>query len=341
MKFSKQQQLSSELLVIDGMWGSGKSVITQLVSVFDSMECWRIDLPFDNIPVLYGMDSIEESAAITLIRNLFDEMTNNVSISRSVNFPYKDQTSVFNHPKKYEYILRLFDKGGDYFLKKIDKSRMIIPIATHMSSSNNDLFLRALGKRCKIIRCVRNPIFMIEHWAGYIGRCQTDSREFTLKIDHKGEDVPFFAKGWEDEYLEINDFEKSIKSISLLTDHYDNNFDKLNKKYGKYSVLEVSFESAVKDTDNVANVISEFINRGINSKTYSKVKKKSKLPRSSISSESIYANTDWKNNTNERLDGEADIIKKKLDFIKNKVHFKYYNELLILIDNYEKKWPKH
>ena len=75
MKFSKQQQLSSELLVIDGMWGSGKSVITQLVSVFDSMECWRIDLPFDNIPVLYGMDSIEESAAITLIRNLFDEMT--------------------------------------------------------------------------------------------------------------------------------------------------------------------------------------------------------------------------------------------------------------------------
>ena len=53
IKFSKKQQLSSELLIVDGFWGVGKSVIGELVSVFNSMECWRIDLPFDLIPILY------------------------------------------------------------------------------------------------------------------------------------------------------------------------------------------------------------------------------------------------------------------------------------------------
>ena len=335
VKFCKKNQLLSELLIIDGLWGVGKSVITELISVFDSMECWKINLPFDNIPHLYAKGSIEKDAATALIANIFDEITYSVSISRSVNFRYKDATSIFNHPKKYDYILRLLEHGGDDSLKKIGKNKMIIPIATHIAVSDNDLFFRALGERCKIIRCVRHPVLMIDHWANYIGRCQTDPREFTLKINYNGESIPFFAEGWENEYLKANDFERSIKSISLLTDSYNKNFDRMKKKYGEGSVLEISFEEAVKNTDSILSSISKFIGRDINNKVYKKVKKKQCLPRSTIDSGLGYASTEWK----DRKIKEPDqvVINKRLNLIKNKIRSEYYDELIRLCSEYENR----
>ncbi|MBT5400714.1 hypothetical protein HOL24_09255 [bacterium] len=336
MKFRKKNQLSSELLVVDGMWGVGKSIVTELISVFDSMESWSMDLSFDHIPLLYGEKTIREDAAITLIRNLFDITTYNMSISRSINFRYKDHTSIFKHPKKYDYIFRLLEQGGEDSCKKIVENRMIIPIATHMALSNNDLFLKALGKRCKIIRCVRHPLFMIDHWASYIDRCQTDPIEFNLKIDYKGENIPFFAKGWEDEYLKANNFEKSIKSIVVLTENYKHNFAKIRKKHGDKSVLEISFEDVVKNTDHVISLIATFIGRSVNNKTYKRVKKKQFLPRNTIDSGSGYISKEWSNNKEKKSEKES--LSQNLDLIKNNVRRKYYEDLIKLINDYENKW---
>ena len=334
MKFSKKNQLSSELLIVDGLWGVGKSVITELVSVFDNMECWNLEMPFDHIPILYEAQALDQDSAIAVIRNLFDELTYNMCISRSVNFRYKDRSSIFHHPKKYNYLLRMLEQDGDSSLRKISENKMIIPVATHTSSSNNDLFLRALGKRCKIIRCVRHPVFIVHHWADYIWRCQTDPRDFTLKIDYNGEDIPFFADGWEEEYLEANNLEKSIKSISLLTDSYNHNFHQMKKKYSKESILEVSFEEAVKNTDDTIALISKFINQDVNNKVYKKVKKRARLPRGTIRSDFGYAFT--KNySTKESVDQIE--IKKRLGLIKNKIRPKYYHELVRLSGEYESR----
>ena len=100
MEFYKKHQLSSKLLIVDGMWGVGKSIIARLMSVFD------------HIPQLYAKGSIKENDATALIVSLFDEITYNISISRSVNFRFKDESSIFGHPKKYDYMLRLLEGGG-------------------------------------------------------------------------------------------------------------------------------------------------------------------------------------------------------------------------------------
>ena len=168
MKYSKNIQLTSELLIVDGMWGVGKSVITELLSSFDSIESLNINYLYDYLPNLYSSRSIEHDAAIMLIRNMFDSLTYDVCISRSVNFRFKDQTSIFNHSKKYQYLKRLISKDGDDSLKQVEQSQMIIPVLTHMSSSNNDFFLLAFGRRCKIINCLRHPAYIIEWFAGYI-----------------------------------------------------------------------------------------------------------------------------------------------------------------------------
>jgi hypothetical protein len=334
MKLSKKNQLSSELLIIDGLWGSGKSVVTELVSIFDSMECWSIDQAFDHIPRLFGVKAINQDAATSLIQYLFDSLTYRTCISRSINFRFQDQTSVFNHPKKYDYLLRVFEKDGNAALEKISRNKMIIPIATHMSSFDNDLFLRALGGRCKIIICTRHPLFVVEHWSNYIGRCQLDPRDTALKIDFNGEDIPLFAHGWEEEYLKANDIERSIKSISLLVDSYKVNIKKMKKEYGNNSVLEIPFEDAVMRTENVVSLMSTFLNRNINTKLYKRAKKRARLPRNTIVSGLGYASFDWKYGTIKEESDEV-IIKERLSLIKKQVRPEYYHNLTLMISDYE------
>ena len=154
-------------------------------------------------------------AAVCLIRSMFDDLTYQKCISRSVNFRYKDQTSIFKHPKKYQYLIRLLEHGGYQSLNKINANKMIIPILTHMSSFNNDLFHMALEERCKIINCIRHPIFILDWWTDYLMSMSLSTIDFVLKIRHKDIDIPFFAYGWEDEYLSASNIERSIKSISL------------------------------------------------------------------------------------------------------------------------------
>jgi hypothetical protein len=335
MEFYKKHQLSSKLLIVDGMWGVGKSIIARLMSVFDDAECWRIDLPFDHIPQLYAKGSIKENAATALIVSLFDEITYNISISRSVNFRFKDESSIFGHPKKYDYMLRLLEGGGGDSLK----DKVIIPIATHLSSSNNDFFLRAFGKRCQIIGCVRHPLFNVDYCSGYISRCQTDPRDLTLKFNYNEENLPFFAEGWEDEYLEANNLEKSIKSISLLTKSYDENFDKMKKKYGDSSVLQIPYEDMVMKTDHVISLLSKFVGRDVNSKLYKRIKKRERIPRDSMAEGAGYNSLEWKRNIKNKKSDKI-VIEERMKFIKNKVRANYYDEMLLLVESYEKKWRK-
>ena len=49
-------------------------------------------------------------------------------------------------------------------------------------------------------------------------RISNDPREFTPKISYKNHDLPWYSKGWEDEYLEINNIERSIVLIDKCLD---------------------------------------------------------------------------------------------------------------------------
>jgi len=336
MKYSKNIQLSSELLVIDGLWGVGKSVVTHLVSTFDSAESVYYDYTFDYIPKYYQSHSIDKDAAVTLIRNLFDEFSYKSCISRSVNFRFTDETSIFKHPKKYKYLQRLFQRDGDDALKIIAKNRMIIPILTHMSSSNNDFFHMAMGERCKIINCIRHPLFMLEGTANYLSNMALSPRDFVLKIRHNDKDLPFFAHGWEDEFLSANYIEKAIKSISILTKDYTNNLKKIKKQYGENSILEVSFEDAITNTDEVLNIIAGFIDRDINQKLYKKIKKSGNFPRKSMLDGQEHGLFNFKSKKVDKVK-EKVLIQKKMELFKSKVRPEYYLQLVQLVKDYEVK----
>ena len=341
--FGKNNELESELLIIDGLWGNGKLLVCNLLAAIEGMEAWRHVNSFDHLPVIYGMNAIEESAAITLIKNIFDELTYNTCISREVNFRYGDLTSVLRHSKKWQYISRFFGEEGDAALSKT--TNMMIPVATHMSSVTNDLFLKALNNRCKIIECVRHPIFMLDHWVQYIGRCDNDPRDFTLKLDYKNKNIPWFAAEWGDEYLEINNTERSIKSISILTEKLSNNITTINTKYGEDSVFIVPFESLASNTDEVLQNIAKYLGRDYNSKLLQKLKIKNNVPRENVGASLGYTPgvrtaRNWDKKIISKMQIESLEKEQRLKKIQSIVQPKYYDELLSLIDKYEKNYYK-
>jgi hypothetical protein len=336
MKYSKNLQLSSELLIIDGMWGVGKSVITELLSSFNSLENLNINYLYDYIPNFYSSKSIEHDAAVMLMRNLFDSLTYDMCLSRSVNFRYKDQTSIFNHPKKFQYLKRIIRQEGNESLKQVEEGRMIIPLLTHMSSSNNDFFLVALAGRCKIINCIRHPAFIVKWFSDYLELMAESPRDFVMKIHYKGADIPFFAYGWEEEYLSINNYERAIKSIAVLTNNYNENLRAIKESHGDNSILEISFEEAVLKTDRTLRTISGFINREINQNNFKKVKKKQNLPRKEISSGQKYGAFGFESSKT-HTEGIQETTDKKVQSLKSKVTSEYFILINRISREYELK----
>ena len=84
-----------------------------------------------------------------------------------------------------------------------------------MSTFNNDFYEQVFPNKLKIIYTLRDPLFLIETYSSYIHRISEDPREFTVKIKYKNFDFIWFSLGWEEEYLKVNNTEKTIKLLRI------------------------------------------------------------------------------------------------------------------------------
>jgi len=332
MKFSKSHGYSSNLLVVDGLWGNGKSLMASLLTSVKNSEMWRYNMTFDHLPIYYGGNKIEESAAVSLIRTLFDKVTYNSFLSREVNLRINDETCVLKHPNRLGSIKKIFSSGVSDGLVIRDSANIIIPVMTHMASISNDLFFRALSGRVKVICCVRNPLYMLDHWSNYIERVMSDPREFTPKITYNCVDIPWFAEGWEDEYISANSYEKSIKSIGVI---YDMLADKIYKmpSYEQENYMVVFFEDLVVDTDLTFSSVMQFLGCDYDKRRYKMEKKNNSVPRMNLYSSDGYDAKDWSSSS---VRDENKIIREEyfVGRYKDLVSDVYYNQLLSLIDKY-------
>ena len=122
----------------------------------------------------------------------------------------------------------------------------------------------------------------------------------------------------------------------MLTNLYEANYIRIKNLYGVDSIMEIPFEDAVKNTDNIIHTMSKFLDSNADFSLYKKIKKREILPR--ISSYIDPKDKRLKNKKNEVVELEKCVMSEKLKHIKHNVQRKYYDELIDLIDSYEKKW---
>ena len=209
ISFSKNSKYKSNPIIIDGFSGSGKILIAELLKAVKSTEISKWELSYDYIPILYSFGSIQKKAASSTLRTIFDEITYTMSIGREINLRPKDLQFALRHPKWIKYLKAMLNKAyKDKYIEEKLAPNMNIPIIVHMSTFNNNLIEETFQENIKLIYTFRDPLFILETYSSYIDRIGNDPREFTPKISSKIIDLPWYAYGWEEEYIKINNTEK-------------------------------------------------------------------------------------------------------------------------------------
>lgn len=213
----REPWLVDRVVFVGGHPGCGKTMLTPIVSSLARVEVQKFNYAIEHLCALYWLGTLERDAGVAMVRMQTDLDIYNLAMARETNFRPSDVSSVFKNPGTWRYLRRLFLPGDAAAAERVVRERPILHITTHNALVISPLLFEALGERLRIIEVVRHPLYMIKQWSLYIERYGTDVRDFTVWFESQGQTLPFFACGWEDQYLQANPMDRVIYSIQHLT----------------------------------------------------------------------------------------------------------------------------
>ena len=327
---TRKKRYATNIILIDGFSGTGKTLISDILMASNKISVVQCEALLDYLPIAYEFKGIKEDASISLLINRLDEIAYNLFIGRNTNIRVGDASSVIRHPSRFDYIKSLFiNPPEDSYIENASKN-LHIPIWSHATSFNNNLYEKAFGERIKILYTLRDPIFSVQNHSDYTKRITGTPRDWQLNYTINGKEYPWYAKDWEDEFSKCNETEISI---ILLNRGYESLFSKLNKSniISKSNYKIIFFEDLIKNTNPTLDDIFDFLNISYNKNKLKKLKKRNKLPRSSLNNVDGY----WKNYTENNIYKGSEDPSSILKSIKSKVRSKYFDVLLSMIENYQ------
>lgn len=267
--------LAPQILFVDGLSGTGKTMMGPILSSFDRVEVHRIDNIYEYVPIFWLLGRMEEDVATWFIRTYTDQACYHGMIGRESNFRWKDLTGVLRNPGGWRYLRRLFQAEGDVVVNRIKERRPILHFISHQVVS--PILFRALGERVRVVEMVRNPLYLVPHWYSYLDRIGTHPRDLYVCFNYKGQSLPWFTWGWEDKYLASNKMDRVILLLDRLMRLDQANLDALGETLSNQVVM-VPFERFVVDPWPYLNRIGALLDTKATSLT-PKVLRQEKVPR--------------------------------------------------------------
>jgi hypothetical protein len=337
IKVAKHTHIADKIVMVDGLNGSGKSVLFPVIGSFKNVEKVRIEHIYEYLSTLYFLRKIDIDAAISLMRIYADMAIYNQMISREVNLRIHDDSGLLNNPKPLEYVSRLFFQDGEPAMKRMKELSPILHIMTHQIFSNIDLAFQSFGERLKVVVMVRHPLYMIDHWCSYIDRYGTDPRELSICFDYAGKVIPWFANGWEDKYSALHSIDKVIHSIEWLMRKNNEAHDRLNDAQ-KEQVIFVPFEKFVIEPWPYINELKHFLGTDITPST-TKALRRQKCPRQSLMAGRGHKVYGWK--SDEHTNDDLRDFNRRESFVKENADPESVDILNALCQKYEEKYQLH
>ena len=332
MQLEKFNPLTNDIIIIDGLWGTGKSLLTPIVSGMERVEKIKFEGIYEQVCILCHLDKISPDAASWMLKTCADESQYHNLIGRGVNLRWRDDSGFANNPNGFKYIKRSFGGEGDQKVEEINNNNIALNLMSHMLMLVADPIFEAYGDRVKIVEIVRHPLYMVRHWCVFLQRFDSP-REFTVSFNYKGNKVPWFAVGWEDVFIKANTMDKSLLSIIKLYEWLDISTKKIVAKGN--NVLTLSFESLVMTPDKPLQQLESFLGRN-HYPQLSTILRKQKIPRKTISQGKGHAAYGWAKDSNK---SEEQVYFQNLEYIKTNGSPENVNNFLKLIEIYNNKYP--
>ena len=290
----RQKQLTEKIVIIDGQPGCGKTMLSPILASMERVELLSYAFEIEFICRLFHLNKIKDDAAIAMIRMLVDHKLYQTMMGRDTNFRYSDLSSVFQDANPWRYFKRIFQKGDLEIPDRIKRQKPILNLTTHDLLSRSDPIISAIGDAVLFIEVVRHPLYMVKQQQLNMERLVDNERDIQINIEHKGHQLPYFAFGWEQKFLNCNSMEKAVYCIEKTTNE-SNLKRKVWKKNKELSIITIPFEKFVLDPWPYLKKIEDTLGTCIGSKT-SKIMKKQNVPRKVLSDAppfDIYERCGW------------------------------------------------
>jgi hypothetical protein len=336
-KIVRPLALLPKIILIDGLTGTGKSMLGPLLGSLERIELYRVEHHYEYLCILNHLGKITSDAAASMLSMYGDLAVYNSMIGRETNFRKDDLSGVWSNPYWFRYLKRLMLPDGDSVRQRILDERPMIQVSTHQAMPAMQVAFQAFGKRLEVIEMVRHPLYLLEHWVSYIDRHGTDVRDFTIWFEHKGKSLPWFAYGWEDQYLASPPMDRVIYSIDKILAAADRTYQSLTPDQ-KQQVIEIPFEGFVVNPDKYIQEICRRLETEPTKMT-PRVMKDQRLPRERVMggpAKAIYKRYAWRApdlNVSERAEFES-----RRDGIKKQVSPAAFDVLMALCSKYEAKY---
>ena len=301
------------LITVTGTTQSGKSLIGPIICSFKGAENYRTDFVLEQIPMLHHLGLISDQVAIFMLRYGIELMQHDNMIGRNSNFRFSDFSSIWKTNDPSEFFKRLTMPEGKDVYKRLEKEPPLFVLNFHNGVIFSSLFFQAFPDQ-KILNIVRNPIDVAFAWYNKdYGKLQTYAtpRISTLTYNYKNKLLPYYAKGWEDEYLDIGEMDRVIGMLYNVHMMHIKSYNNL-KEEDKNNILIIEFDDFALNTEKNINEISSFLNASQTIHT-SLVCQREKVPREI-----------------DKLE-----VEKKMKFIKSKSSAVYFEKISELINLYQ------
>ena len=261
---SRKYHLAEKEVFVDGLPGCGKTLFSSLISSMDRVELLSYSYEVEHTCALHHLKKLPIDAAKTMVRLQTDLKLYNTMMGRDVNFRSTDLSSAINSHNPSRYIQRIFGPGDEKVPEIIRKENPILNFSVHNLLSYSEPIWRALKERCVFIEIVRHPLYMIRQQALNMSSLLETVRHFTVYYTYKGRELPYYVKGWEEEYLNSNSVERAIHMMDYL-----NNQTKIAKKKFKEEfqfqskIITIPFENFVLNPNPWMDEISDIIGANI------------------------------------------------------------------------------
>lgn len=277
VSFKRNLNLNQQIVVLDGLTGSGKTMLGPLISSFNRIQTGRFEYIFEYLSIAHYFNKIEDDAMNTIFKLQADIKLYDGMISREVNLRPSDLSSIFKGGKTIKYLKQLFKKDGAAVVPRLEKERPILFLIMHQSLSCIQGMFDTFKEKLFVIEIIRHPIYLLDQWDSYIKNYGTNPRDFSMWISYENQNLPWFTKGIEKEYSETKGYDRIIYAINNL---YENIFETIQNP-GKKKIIFIPFEQFVIEPFQFIKKIEVFLDSTHTKKTL-RILKKENLPRNSI-----------------------------------------------------------
>ncbi len=208
---------AEKVVFVDGLPGCGKTLFSNIISAMDRVELLSYTYEIEYICQLFYLDKITIDAAKSVISMQTDLKLYNCMMGRDTNFRPSDLSSVMKYHNPSKYFHRILQEGDDKILNIIKEESPILNFSVHNMLAYSAPIWSALSNRCVFIEIVRHPLYMIKQQLLNMKNLIGNIRDFNVYYENNNHEFVYYAKNWEEDYIESNNIDRVIYFISNIT----------------------------------------------------------------------------------------------------------------------------